>query len=400
MTSPLTADDIRSGRAWDAVVERIAALGRLVSGDGVPADDLHRTEGTRYLLRYLAAGIAVCIEHDDVDHPEIGTLIENRRSWGLDNPDTKYGFCRLAPDAAYRVHGDPGTALALELQVNTGHFADGDFAGWRALSRLADGDLVREADGSVEIVISPDRPDGAPNWMATGPDASFLHVREYFGDWATERPAVLAVERLDADYPAPSLSPDTLARRLDLLNLWLGAGADCWDALGRGLASASPGPITPFLPPAAATGLGGQAYGMGGYDCGPDDAVVLELTPPKCRYWSLSLATWFWESADIADRQCSLNHTQAAVDPDGVVRAVIAQRDPGVANWLDPAGYRRGTLAVRYLHADSIPTVEYRTVPFDSLAGELPSSTARVTPDQRADAIRARRDQLVWRYRR
>ena len=72
-----------------------------------------------------------------------------------------------------------------------------------------------------------------------------------------------------------------------------------------------------------------------------------------------------------------------------MVRVVIAQRDPGVANWLDPAGYERGTLAVRYLDAESIPTITYRTVSLDRLAAALPSSTRTVEPAERTDRIRA-----------
>ena len=139
---------------------------------------------------------------------------------------------------------------------------------------------------------------------------------------------------------------------------------------------------------------------MGAYACGAEEAVILEVAPPVARYWSLSLATWFWESADIADRQCSINHAQAEIDDDGAVRVVIAQHDPGVANWLDPAGYERGSLAVRYLDA--------RVDPDDHLPDRVPRpprrSAAVVHPDgepaERTDRIRARRAALVRRYRR
>ena len=36
---------------------------------------------------------------------------------------------------------------------------------------------------------------------------------------------------------------------------------------------------------------------------------------------------------------------------------MIAHEDPGVPNWLDPAGNRRGTLAVRFLNAEAVPAV-------------------------------------------
>jgi len=383
--------------AFDHLVVRIGEMRSVV--EAAPHDDLHRAEGVRYLLRFLSAGIAVCVEHDEPAYPEIGTFIENRRSWGLDNPDTKYGYARLAPGASYRIAGDPGTACAMELQVNTGHMSDGNFAGWNAVSRLSTDDLVTEADGSITIDVAPVRPAGSTNWMATDDRASYLHVREYFGDWDVERPAVLAIEPLEGRWPPPPLGPERLLEHLELLEQWITVGLRCWDALGRGLATTPLADITPFLPPLSATGLGGQAYGMGAYACEPDQAVIVELTPPAARYWSLSLATWFWESSDVADRQCSLNHEQAVVDDDGVVRAVISHRDPGVANWLDPAGYPRGTLAVRYLFSDSIPTARVRSVAFDDLLDELPDS-ARVTPDERELTLRRRRRALVWRYRR
>ena len=111
----MTTDERRvgSGEIWDQFAGHVATLKELVTGPDVPDTPLHRAEGFRYLLRYLAAGIAVCIEFDDGEHPEIGALIENRRSWGLDNPDTRYGFCRLVPDATYVVRGDPGSAHQL-----------------------------------------------------------------------------------------------------------------------------------------------------------------------------------------------------------------------------------------------------------------------------------------------
>jgi len=393
----------RASELWQRFSASVAALPDIVMA-GAPNDELHAAEGIRYLMRYLSAGIAMCVEHDDVDHPEIGTLIENRRSWGLDNPDTKYGFTRVTPGGCYRISGSPGSARHLELQVNTGHFADGDFTGWRALSRWSTDDIVTEADGSVVIEIAPERPDGATNWMATGPDASYLHVREYFSDWANEEPACFVVERVGESPTASQLDLDTLERRMDLLDLWLDVGARCWAELGSGFASGSANDITPFVPSLTATGLGGQAYGMGTYVCGPDEAVIVEFTPPVARYWSLSLATWFWESADIANRSCSINDHTATIDPDGHVRAVISHGDPGCANWLDPAGYVRGTLAVRYLLANSVPTVSLRTIPFDALNEEMTTGalagSATLDSAGRAEQIRTRRVGLAKRYRR
>jgi hypothetical protein len=79
---------------------------------------------------------------------------------------------------------------------------------------------------------------------------------------------------------------------------------------------------------------------------------------------------------------------------------VIAQRDPGVANWLDAAGYEAGTVAVRYLDADELPEVGYRTVAFDRVLDELPAGTVVLDAAGRDRTLRTRRAQLQRRLGR
>lgn len=377
-----------SPRDWDALAEQVRLMAPLVFGPEVPDTPLHRAEGTRYLLRFLATGILNCVEFMDPTDPEFVRFIDPRTSWGLDNPDCNYRLCGIDPAGTYRIWGDPGEALAWELQVNTGHFADGRATEWRCVESWSRSDLRPAADGTVELVVGP-----------TDPDATYLFLREYFGDWSA-RPSALCIERLDVQLPPPARTEAEVAGKLDLLGVWLSAGARCWWDWGRALAEGDAGPIQPFLPPDSATGLTGQAYGMGGYRCGPDEAVILELRPPACAYWGVQLATWFWETSSVGSRQVSLNHTQAAVDDDGVARLVIAQGDPGAANWLDAGGYGSGTVAVRYLHADGLPEVSYRTVPLAAVPEELPAGTARVTPAERDAALRVRRARLQRRLGR
>ena len=132
----------------------------------------------------------------------------------------------------------------------------------------------------------------------------------------------------------------------------------------------------------------------------PDGAVIIEFAPPACRHWSVSLASWFWESIDYATRQSCLNSHQARLDADGVFRGVIAHQDPGVPNWLDPGGHEQGTIAVRFLLAETAPQVEIRSVAAAALRDHLPDDTPRITRTDRAGAL-ARRRRAVWaRYRR
>jgi hypothetical protein len=357
--------------------------------DDVPDDPELRAAGFRYLLRFLAAGIRICVELDDPEQPQLGASIESRMSWGLDNPDCNYTYTRVRGDTDYRIVGERGSACELEFQVNTGHQGDGDFAGWRAVSVLSAHDLLTDPSGRFELTLSPRRHDG--NWMPLDDSASFLLVRQYFDDWAGEEPARLAIERIGGPSSPPPLSAERMADHVELLGQWLDVGSRCWDAISRGLLAGEPGDVQPFLPPDEASGLKGQAYGMGPFACGRDEAVILELTPPACRMWSLSLCDRFWQSIDFADRQSSLNSSQATLTDDGRFIGVITHDDPGLANWLDPGGHQQGTLAVRYLRPESVPVVRYRTVPRDELDPTLPPEVPRVSVDERAAAVRRRR---------
>jgi hypothetical protein len=53
---------------WRDFARRVEGLSALVLGEGTPADDEQRAAGLRYLTRFLAAGLRLCIEADDADH--------------------------------------------------------------------------------------------------------------------------------------------------------------------------------------------------------------------------------------------------------------------------------------------------------------------------------------------
>ena len=90
---------------------------------------------------------------------------------------------------------------------------------------------------------------------------------------------------------------------------------------------------------------------------------------------------------------------QARLDGDGRFRAVIALDDPGVPNWLDPAGRNEGSLMLRWTGASSGPEPTLRIVPAAELRSHLPADTPLVTPEQRDEMIRNRRRGAQWRRR-
>lgn len=391
---------VMRGEAWDAVCTALQQARRLVLGEAVPDSPRERAEGFRYLTRFLAAGISVCIEHADPDYPEFGRMVDYTMKWGLDAPDCLYLYASVRGDATYRISGNRGSANHIDVQVNYGHFASGAIESWGTIASLNGLDLEVGSDGSMELILSPDEHSG--NWLRLGPNAEFVLVRQYFNDWDCERPADLMIERLGAQYPVPPPRTDQMAGRLDRLSMWLEKGGALWEQMSRAMLNMAPNTLAVHLPRSSDTraGMRGQAYGIGNFRCAPDEAVLVEFAPPKCHHWSVSLANWYWESLDYASRQSSLNGHQATLDADGMFRGVISHEDPGVPNWLDPAGNTQGSIAARFLLAESAPEPRLRSLPLAELRSALPKDVPPVDPATRAEIIERRRRAVWRRYRR
>jgi hypothetical protein len=386
-----------SGALWDEMLAALLRMKGLVLADGAPATPRDRAEGLRYLTRFLRAGLAICVEHADPDHPTLCRMMDLDMPWGLDAPDCLYLHAPLRGDATYRLGGRRGTANHLDVQANWGHYAVGDLSGWGTIASCTGDDLGAAPDGTFTLTLSA-TPQPGP-WLRLDARASFLQIRQYFADWERERPAELWIERVDAAWPPPPLRSDDFAARMDRLHAWLEHTAALWDRMSRVMVDGMPQNVVHVVQPQAddaGAGLAGQAYGMGNFRCGPDEAVIVSFTPPRCRQWSVSLADFWWQSIDFAVRQSSLNHVQARPDADGVVRLVVAHDDPGVPNWLDTAGHRRGSLAVRFLLADAAPPIAFEVVPATRLRDALPPDTPVVDAAARAETLRRRR-RAAWR---
>jgi hypothetical protein len=357
-----------------------------------------QAQGFQYLTRFLAVGLRLCLEHADPDYPTFGRMVDITTPWGADCPDCLYLYAAVGEGRRYRIFGDLGTARHFDIQVMSGHYADGQVGQWGSLGVRNLLDLDVDPDGSVEIVVDAAAHPG--NWLSTGKGAEFVLIRQYFSDWVHERPADLLIECLDSHFPAPPVRPEQIAARLDRLTQWLTSGARRWAEWSAAILAMPDNTLPSMTPPLEGRGQRGQSYGIGKFACRRDEAVIVELPVPECRYWGVSLLDRFWETVDFATRQSSLNDSQAVRSADGAVRAVIAHEDPGLANWLDPGGETEGTLFVRYLYPDSVRTPQLRRVKLHDLADALPEGEPTMTPEQRLVTLAERRHAVWRRYRR
>jgi hypothetical protein len=134
--------------------------------------------------------------------------------------------------------------------------------------------------------------------------------------------------------------------------------------------------------------LATQYSSAGHYDLADDQALIVTVPVSDAPYQGFQLGTMRYLSMDFANHQTSLTAGQAHHDPDGCMRFVVSQRDPGVANWLECAGHRRGYLQIRWQRTSRAftaadgPRVEM--VPFAAVADHLPFDQAIAPDDWRA----------------
>ena len=121
--------------------------------------------------------------------------------------------------------------------------------------------------------------------------------------------------------------------------------------------------VAPRLTPG---GLATQYSSAGQFDLTADQALIITLPVTDAPYLGFQLGSLWYISLDYINHQTSLNGTQAQADPDGKIRIVVSDQNPGVTNWVETLGHRKGFLQFRWqrvsrelTEADG-PTVELR----------------------------------------
>jgi len=380
-------------QAWRRFADRIGALDAVVLQEGAPGSPRDRAEGYRYLARLVAANLDLWIKRGDPDNPQVFWVND---TWGLPNADGFYTSVPLRGDAVYEVTGRRGTVHWLNFQVTAGWF--GTSTAMRVVSEVSDDQIAADGEGRFTLVLGGPKREG--NWLPLADDASALTIRQFFYDWDTETRAEVEIERLDARSAPEAPDPAEFAKRLDMVASIMQATADFGPK--RAIAGRTH-MANAFGAPASAAnelGINRNVYAGGHFVLGPDEALILEVRPPsKCRYWGIQVGSFWMEPIDFANHQSSLNGHQAVLDPDGVFRAVVSAKDPGIPNWLDTAGHSEGPMLIRWLECDTGPRPTTKKVAFDEVRKALPAATAVVTPAQRAEILARRRAHVARRYR-
>jgi hypothetical protein len=384
---PVTGD-VDMAEAWSHLIRRLEESAQVVESAAAGGNRIDRAAGLRHLLVLLAAGVDEALRFDPdpmlcVQRASTNDIV----SWGMECPDCLYTRATMRGGESYRLFGHRGTARYVGLQTMDGMVA--------TTNALVD-ELDTDGDGNFEVVLSADEHDG--NWMRIEGAHPTLTVRHFFYDWDVETPSSLRIERIGdpVGHETSAVDPSVvLSRQLVALGDFVHDNLDFFIQFG-----AAP-PANGFLPPIDRTAIGGAAENkpvIGRWQLAADEALILEVEPPQGVYWSFSLGNPWWETIHYGRHQSSLNAHQTVVDPDGLVRVVVSDGDPGVANWLDTAGFSNGAMILRCVRTSTAPTPRATVVAFDDIDAALPGGTTRVTPDQRASVLQRRRRAVHERF--
>ena len=364
------------------LVDAIAEAERLVREAPHIETEADLLEG----LQYLAGGIAACthLAFDyDRDHPFLQSGTGPFTKMGLDNPDTLYFGTRVQAGREYLVTGTRGTTTDLSFQLLGGEYTDDNVPD--SETAFDDRQLDIGANGDYE-------------WRFTPAANAQLVIREVYNDWSAQRGKV-AIARADtAGTAPPPLTNDLIEKRFAVAGKQLVQRIKTWLQFPQWFYMNIPvnTMVAPRLTPG---GLATQYSSAGHFELTPDQALVITLPATDAPYLGFQLGSLWYVSLDYINHQTSLNGTQAQVDADGKIRIVVADRNPGVTNWVETLGHRKGFLQFRWqrisrqlTEADG-PTVEL--VGIDEVAEHLPfHDSNEISPEDWRARIALRQKQI------
>ena len=363
-----------------AFAELAALLGEIEAGYIGPDRGMHSPE-ERAARRYLVANALQhgfqCWFEADPKRPTFHRWLSPTKKLLGDNPDAVYYGAVTDPAGTYCIRGNiqgaAYTSFTVEAGAQEGHLSKG------VISTLNDTEFDVEADGSFEVIASPE--PQPRNWLRLEPGAGSITTRHY---WEWERSAAadpnlhvpLSIEPLEDPEPAVPMDDAAVAAGIRrVIHFVRGVTIDFPD-LPPGVmpawvsrevnrfSGAEPGDSNLEIGYAAKD----IDYRQTIYELDPDQALVMRGRFPRCRFANVVLWNHRLQTPPYRYRRVSLNRRQVTYQRDGSFEIVVAHRDPGVPNWIDAAGLPTGMVFWRFLlPEEQVPLIEAELVEVGSL---------------------------------
>lgn len=449
--------------AWDDLIAQLQEARDAVDVPALmppPPSERNLAEGYRYLMGHVHAAVERAF-HADPARPHFRNALSIVTRGTIDNADAIYFYAKVDGRRSYVLRGELGDARHwrgeaaaaagrkaphyLIFETSWGVLA-GDSGSLSELrpgvktqtGRIDSSELALSDDGSFEILFAPEKPEGfTGNFVPTlkvvsqphPTDASipseryanYVSGRQLFYDWQREDAIHFEMAPVGAAADvASAYGPEQAARELRRFGEIVRGQMHFWNAfwtIPMGTYGPRPGtlpgigfPRNAFNQINAASGATGggmstNLYAGGIAELADDEALVVEnriqLAP---QYIGFQLANLWGESIEYANCVGSRNGFQSRVDDDGMIRLVLAHRDPGVQNWVDCAGHRAVFMSPRWAYSktptpDQWPTITAAKIKLAELRKHLPENTPVFTAEQRRAEIAARQRHVRKRFR-
>lgn len=381
-------------QAFDIVLGSLRRSAESVFTKSLSRRPVDYASGLRHVLDNLALGLAFHLHHNDPMHPELFHYFDPSRKQGGDNQDALYLGANLDGSQSYRIHGNRGTARFFSMTT----VAKGPTPfGGKSTAYLFGRDMKVAPDGSFEVILSPDPHPG--NWLKIGPDTLRVTIRQFFADWENERPMQAIIERIGPPAPPASMNADQIMESLQAAGAWVENTVNFWqDTIA--LFARKPNQFQSWreLDNSEVDATpGGHPFNC--YWHVPEDsALIIRVTPPKCDFWNVEFNNPWWETHDYRHRLSGTNVHHAALEENGELIVVISHDDPGLPNWLDPAGFTEGMMGLRWMFPEATPIPQTKLVKRTALLRELPKNVKKISAEDRQKQIEARRRGIYNRF--
>jgi hypothetical protein len=340
------------GAGYDRWLDAVARARRAVCDAHPDVDVIERVDRDAFLAQAIETGLQLVAV--DPDRPTFSPWQTATRRYADNGPDSVYAMAWVGEGRRYRITGRRGAEVYVSISLYALDSGQPD----RQVLSVNHLDLGAGPGEAFTLDLEPT--DGG----------AMVLTRQYLVDPARDERGTFAIELVDgagaADGDAPEAGWDRAARCVLALTNATTSNAEPPPWVSR-TPNVLGDPTSWSTDPGR--GAADQAYASGPFELGDDEALVMETVLPRAAYASATVWNRFGQSVDARLHRSTINHANAEAGADGRVRVVVAGRDPGVANWLDTGGRRRGSVFWRFLLVDGpLHPIHCEVVPIDALA--------------------------------
>jgi len=384
--------------AFRAALDRAEAEIRASPAYGSPAE---RAAGYQHMMRMLLKSVEAGMLQDP-RYPLFRVMDMHIREGG-DNPDQRYLFAPVEGGAAYRIHGELGSASRIEVQLYAGEpwAGSGRSAGYLGFEAIPVG-----PDGRFEVELLPADSEPRPGALPNPDDTTTVVVRQIYADWTREAPGHVHIDRKGMEGNLRPADTDLeVAERLRETSRIFGQSVAVWPAFveQRYRQMREPNMLSPPLDTSQLGGVKGRWMVSGHFEIPPGHALLIRSRPTSAHYQALQITDLWFASLEYANGTASYTRSQSTQASDGAYYHVISAQDPGYPNWLATGGLERGTVLLRYdgmmqeLAREEWP--QATLIPLEALPSGIPGFFT-ISESERAEQVRARRAHVQRRFNR